>query len=396
MSLHTPQAMPPSVPCADVIARSTVRQGRGGWPAARPPLLALLLALLWSPVSPWQGPVAIVSTMSYDSVEQMKTNKLWWCAWLNHRQYCDLHGYECFAVVDSHGGPPRRDSSPWHRIYHNNPWGFAPHWFKVFVMRALLPKFAAIVYFDNDALVENISLPIENLLGTSGDRWWVMELSKGITSHTIILKNTPRSRAMLDHLWDLRTVCPACPSGEQCAMHLLIHELLIEWAWYRGQTQVWVHTDNGKPCCAPTEHCRFPTGLLADNNSAASPAVQGCTWSWWAALNPVRLMLTHRHIHWVPPPSNARSTLNVRHPIKQMESCKYHNPSYNAAAPVDPGRIHTTAFLRQMERRPNYWLFDRPSRFPMQLRTAEIYPGLNMTGHRPRQDFRLCQIVRVP
>lgn len=39
------------------------------------------------------------------------------------------------------------------------------------------------------------------------------------------------------------TVCPACPYGEQCAVHILIHELLIEWAWYRGQTQVWVRTD---------------------------------------------------------------------------------------------------------------------------------------------------------
>eukprot|EP00667_Euglena_gracilis_P007339 EG_transcript_7410 len=369
-------------------------QGCGGRPATRPLFPALLLALLWRPVLPWQGPVAVVSTMSYASPEIIDSRQ-WWCMWLNHRQYCDRHGYECFAVVDSHGGVPGPASSPWHRIYHNNPWSFAPHWFKVFVMRAILPKFAALVYLDNDAMIQNLSQPLETLLATTGDRWWVMELSKGISSHILILKNTARSRAMLTHLWDLRTVCPACPSGEQCAMHLLIHELLIEWAWYRGQTQFWVHTDNGKPCCAPAEHCRFPTGQLADNNSAASPAVQGCTWSWWAALRPIPLMLTHRHIHWVRPTSTFRSTLNVLHPVKSLATCMHVNPSYKDTAPVDPGRIHTAALLRQMDRRPDYRPTDLPPRPPVQLRTGEIYAGLNLSGSKPRRDFRLCQIVRV-
>eukprot|EP00667_Euglena_gracilis_P013610 EG_transcript_14060 len=334
--------------------------------------------------------------MSYDSVEEMTTSKKWWCTWLNHRQYCEQHGYECFVVVDSHGGPLRPDSSPWHRLHHNNPWGFAPHWFKVFVMRAILPKFAAVVYLDNDAMIQNLSQPLETLLAATGDRWWVMELFKGITSHTLILKNNARSRATLSHLWDLRTVCPVCPFGEQCAVHLLIHELLVEWARFRGQTQVWVHTDKGKPCCAPAEHCRFPTGLLVDNNSDASPAVQGCTWNWWAALNPMRLMVSHRHIHWVPRPSKFRNALNVLHPIKMLATCRYVNPTYNNATPVDPGRIDTTAFLRQMRHRPDYRPADRTSRLSVQLRTAEVYPGLNLTGYRSRRDFRLCQIVRVP
>eukprot|EP00667_Euglena_gracilis_P024189 EG_transcript_27688 len=225
--------------------------------------------------------------MSHDSFENMKASQRWWCTWLNHRQYCERHGYECFAVVDWHGGPVRPGSSPWHRLHHNNPWGFAPHWFKVFILRAILPKFAAVVYLDSDAMIQNLSQPVERLLTGSGDRWWVMQLAKGISSHALILKNTARSRAMLDRLWALRTVCPACPYGEQCAVHILIHELLIEWAWYRGQTQVWVRTDEGKPCCSPVDHCLYPTGNLAESNPDASVAVQGCAWNWWFALNPV-------------------------------------------------------------------------------------------------------------
>eukprot|EP00668_Euglena_longa_P035356 GGOE01045420.1.p1 GENE.GGOE01045420.1~~GGOE01045420.1.p1 ORF type:complete len:316 (-),score=46.91 GGOE01045420.1:512-1459(-) len=253
-----------------------------------------------------------------------------------------------------------------------------------------------IVYLDNDAVIQNMSQPIETLLASSGERWWVMELFKGITSHTLILKNTMRSRAMLDHLWHLRTVCPACPKGEQCAVHLLIHELLIEWARFRGQSQVWVRSDKGTPCCSPQEHCAFPTGTLAENNSKASTAVQGCTWNWWTALNPNRLVASHRHIHWIPWVEKFRMPLNVLHPVKKLTTCMQVNPWYNNATPVDPGRIDTVSFLRQMQQRPDHQLaVQRSPRLSVQLRTAEVFPGLNLSGYRPRRSFRLCHIVRV-
>jgi len=111
-----------------------------------------LLALLALPFPGCEGQrktVAVVSVTTYPSLAAHHTSQRGFCPWHQHQAYCDRWGYECFVVYDFHGPGPR---SPWQWHFTHNDYHFAPHWFKIYVLMALLPKFEWVILVDDDSV----------------------------------------------------------------------------------------------------------------------------------------------------------------------------------------------------------------------------------------------------
>jgi len=341
------------------------------------------------------GGIALVSTLSYPSRKDLRENKMYFCQWSRHSQYCERHGYECLFVVDTHTRIVNENSSKWHRSVIEDPFHVAPHWFKIFVLRMVLPKFAVVILVDADTLIQHFDKPFEPLLESAGKRWWILEDKKGITSHTIILKNNPLSRGMVEHLWDLRHVCPACPFGEQCAVHLIIHELLLDWALQNRRTQFTISSDKGLSCCNPALHCEYPNADVNDRNTNHSWSVQGCTWSWWSQLGPAALKATHKHMYWSSSPANAKNDppLNIRHPVKYAQRCIDVNTKYNHRFPEDPGRISIAQLGRLLEGRPDY--DPKPPSWPFNAHAADVDVGIEFAGRQPHWKARYCAVFQA-
>jgi hypothetical protein len=338
---------------------------------------------------------ALVSTLSYPDIRHLQQNTMYFCHWSRHRQYCERHSYECFFVVDAHAGMSNGTPSEWRRTINEDPFHVAPHWFKVFVLRMVLPKFAVVILVDADTLIQHFDLPFEPLLEIAGERWWILEDKKGITSHTIILKNNPLSRGMVEHLWDLRHVCPSCPFGEQCAVHLIIHELMLDWALQNGRTHFTIPSDKGLSCCNPALHCEYPTADVNDRNLNHSWSVQGCTWSWWFQLGPQALKATHKHMYWKSSPETAKNDppLNVRHPVKHQQRCMDVNLKYNKQFPEDPGRISIEELRRILQARSDY--DPTPVSWPFDARAADVDVGIEFAERQPRWKARYCAVFRA-
>jgi len=353
----------------------------------------LFASVLLVAVHAWDGPIAIVSIHSFPDVAEMQDTREYFCQWSSHKEYCDLHGYTCLFVVDSHQKHSVSLASEWNKEISNDPFNIAPHWFKVFVLRHVLPKFAAVLLMDADTMFQNLSRPLEPLLDAAGERWWLMADTKGITSHTMMLKNTDYSRAMVERLWNFRHVCPACPFGEQCAVHLVIYELLMDWAVQNGRnrTSVWNDNDGKESCCNPAAFCAYPTGVLSEHNPNHSYSVQGCSWNWWFALGPKRIKATHRHIYWVTEGDENNLALNVRHPIKDWTECWVYNQKFNVQTTPDPGRILTPMLLRRMSLMPNY--HSGPRRKWRVTRAVEVETETNTTDFNGPGSFSVCHIL---
>jgi len=340
------------------------------------------------------GGIALVSTLSYPTTRDLQGNDMYFCQWSRHRQYCERHGYECLFVVGTHKSSANGIPNKWHRSFIGDPFHVAPHWFKIFVLRMVLPKFAAVILVDADTLIQHFDKPFEPLLETAGKRWWILEDKKGITSHTIILKNNPLSRGMVERLWDLRHVCPACPFGEQCAVHLIIHELMLDWALQNGRTRFTVPSDRGLSCCNPVSHCEYPTANLNHRNANHSWSVQGCTWNWWHQLGPAALKATHKHMYWRSSPNKTKNdpALNVIHPIKGVHRCMAVNSKFNLRIPQDPGRMSIEELGRLLRNRPDY--DPTPRSWPFHARAADVDVDIEFAGRQPRWKTRYCAVFQ--
>jgi len=236
----------------------------------------------------------------------------------------------------------------WH--FTHNDYHFAPHWFKIYVLMALLPKFEWVILVDDDSVFQNMSLPLEALTAGVGDHWWIMPDVPGITSHTLIFRNTPCSIPLISYLWDLRRVCPSCPAGEQCAVHLLLHQLLVDHLYQEGVRALYINDDWGRQCCNPAEHCEFPQGFVYKPNPAHGVVLQGCVWHWWMAANATGTMARHQHIKWVSAPNGIMPT-NTLHRIKMKIACTNHHRTFDEE--WQPRRWWSRDLVLEMERRPN-------------------------------------------
>jgi len=266
----------------------------------------------------------------------------------------------------------------WH--FTHNDYHFAPHWFKIYVLMVLLPKFEWVVLVDDDSVFQNMSLPLEALTAGVGDHWWIMPDVPGITSHTLIFRNTPCSIPLISYLWDLRRVCPSCPAGEQCAVHLLLHQLLVDHLYQEGVRALYINDDWGRQCCNPAEHCEFPQGFVYKPNPAHGVVLQGCVWHWWMAANATGTMARHQHIKWVSAPNGIMPT-NTLHRIKMKIACTNHHRTFDEE--WQPRRWWSRDLVLEMERRPNATSRGPPC--PMVARSAHMWLGVR--GSVPERHY---------
>jgi hypothetical protein len=189
-------------------------------------------------------------------------------------------------------------------------------------------------------------------------------------------------------------VCPACPFGEQCAVHLIIHELMLDWALQNGGTRFSVPSDRGLSCCNPVSHCEYPTANLNQRNANHSLSVQGCTWNWWHQLGPAALKATHKHMYWSATANATGSPpLNIQHPVKAVQRCMVVNPKFNQRFPQDPGRISVAELRRLLESRPDY--NRTPPSWPFRARAAEVDVDIQFTKRQPRLKARYCAVFQA-
>eukprot|EP00669_Euglena_mutabilis_P011203 TRINITY_DN5866_c0_g1_i1.p1 TRINITY_DN5866_c0_g1~~TRINITY_DN5866_c0_g1_i1.p1 ORF type:complete len:391 (+),score=58.68 TRINITY_DN5866_c0_g1_i1:86-1174(+) len=339
----------------------------------------------------WRGPIAVVSALSYRFRSEVHKSTDFFCQWANHKEYCKRQGYQCYFVVDSHGREGK-DRSPWNTIISRDPFRVSPQWFKIHVLRIVLPKFAAVLLLNPDTVIWDLDRPLQPALAAARSRWWVIADTKVISTHALIVKNTHRSRVMVEHLWDLRHVCPSCPRGEQCAVHVLLAELLFDWALQNRRVDFYVANDkNGAPCCSPASHCAYPNADIKDRNPSPSFSAQGCTWNWLTAM-PEEVKATHRNVYWAP----NTSFPNILHPVRKQVSCQTFYPSFDPSRKTDPGRITTTALIGILTKKRNYSPLIDQTPWQLSARPAEGYIGANISGLRPRSQYRYCRVVALP
>ena len=318
------------------------------------------------------------------------------CQWHNHEAYCRRHGYRCFFVVDSHHSTAGDHDSPWVRQYrHANRVRYAAHWFKVFVLLHALPRFAAVAYMDADALFADTSRPLSAILDRAPGRWWHMAVGLGMNSHTLVVRSTAASRAFVAALWGLRERCPHC-AGEQCAVHVLLHQLLLDWAVRRNISAVAIGTVQPPgaaarlSCCSPVDHCKYPAGPGTRPNPLHSTHVQGCTWAWQRALGEEAVAQSHAHFAWHPRPPGTNHILNTIHPVKTLAQCRGRwNFSKEAQAAYQPRVLTTREFFAYLDTRQPVPSPEPPPAAPWPFHvTAKTGRPLEPTGKRQ------CVIVR--
>ena len=215
------------------------------------------------------------------------------CQLRSQEQYCSLHGYKCYLFIGN-------STNLWDIERENNSLNLQPHWAKIQVLRDILPFHPWVLLLDFDCafLKVNSSLSIETLLKDPKyhSPSVIVPDSKGWTSNIMFFRNTAFSKKFIDHLWNLRYVCPRCVA-EQCAVVLGMFDVLINYvASELRHDLVHVRRDYGHNCCDPSIYCEYPR-TYNERNSKPTTNVQGCVWSWQDALGLRLYSIGHSFSH---------------------------------------------------------------------------------------------------
>eukprot|EP00468_Gymnochlora_sp_CCMP2014_P005544 CAMPEP_0167745030 /NCGR_PEP_ID=MMETSP0110_2-20121227/2923_1 /TAXON_ID=629695 /ORGANISM="Gymnochlora sp., Strain CCMP2014" /LENGTH=266 /DNA_ID=CAMNT_0007629623 /DNA_START=309 /DNA_END=1109 /DNA_ORIENTATION=- len=150
---------------------------------------------------------------------------------LNHRSYCERHGYDYKFYHQSNGTIEEKDM----KILAGTDKLTWPGWIKVIALMKYISQYDYVMWVDLDTIFLNEAVPITEIIASAGlsktgtpfSVYVQQTIANAITpSHAILFHNSPFSRRILSEWWGLRAICPEVYMDQGMWVYLLSYELM--------------------------------------------------------------------------------------------------------------------------------------------------------------------------